>query len=235
MFDGCTSLKKTPALPAMQLDKYCYQQMFRGCTSLEEAPELPATELAEGCYWSMFQECSSLENAPELPAEQLAYACYADMFALCTSLTKAPELPAKELFYGCYYEMFYGCTSLKEAPELPATDLVEECYSGMFNECSNLNGIKVAFTDWGEDFSATAGWVAGVGAEGTFECPEGLAIQYGDSYIPNGWSVNGVAPAAVKSYAAPATKSISHSLRKTLAPKTLEIQNRLAEPGMIML
>ena len=183
----------------------------------------------------MFQECSSLESAPELPAEQLYNACYVDMFAFCTSLTKAPELPAKELFYGCYSEMFWGCSSLKEAPELPATDLALECYSGMFYGCSSLTDIKVAFTDWREDIDATTGWVEGVGAEGTFECPEGLAIQYGDSYIPNGWSVNGVAPAAVKSYAAPATKSISHSIRKTLAPKNPEIQGRLVEHEMITL
>ncbi|MCQ2176760.1 MAG: hypothetical protein MJY41_02335, partial [Bacteroidales bacterium] len=110
--------------------------------------------------------------------------------------TKAPELPATELVYGCYYEMFYGC--------------------------SKLNDIKVAFTDWSEDIEATVDWVAGVGTEGTFECPENLAVQYGNSFIPAGWSVNSASPVGTKSFAATAaSKSISASQRKPLAPKTL--------------
>ena len=133
--------------------------------------------------------------------------CFNTLFSDCASLTSAPELPAKELFYGCYYEMFYGCSSLTD--------------------------IKVAFTDWREDIDATTGWVEGVGAEGTFECPEGLEVKYGDDFIPTGWSVNGVAPATTRSFAAPTTKSVSRGLRKAFAPKTLGIQNRLAEPGMI--
>ena len=90
----------------------------------------------------------------------------------------------------------------------------------MFYGCSKLNDIKVAFTDWSEDIEATVDWVAGVGAEGSFECPEGLEVKYGPHYIPTGWSVNGTAPVATKSFAAPAaSKSISGSQRKPLAPK----------------
>ena len=57
MFWGCTSLKKTPALPSMNLHTECYQGMFKGCTSLTEVPEsLPATKLYGSCYASKFKE-----------------------------------------------------------------------------------------------------------------------------------------------------------------------------------
>ena len=89
--------------------------------------------------------------------------------------------------------------------------------------------------DWEGDENATCGWVYGVAETGNFECPEGLAVQYGDSYIPNGWSVNGVAPAATESFAASATKSAGDIHLKPLAPKTLDIQDRLIEHEMIRL
>ena len=92
----------------------------------------------------------------------------------------------------------------------------------------------VGFEDWGNG-SATAGWVAGVGTEGAFECPESLAVKYGEGCIPTGWSVNGAAPVATKSFAAPATKSISGSLRKSLAPKTLKIQDSPVRHELIAL
>lgn len=59
-FDGCTSLKKGPELPATTLGETCYRNMFRGCSSLEVAPYLPVTKLAKGCYQQMFQNCTSL-------------------------------------------------------------------------------------------------------------------------------------------------------------------------------
>ena len=132
--------------------------------------------------------------------------------------------------------MFWECTSLKEAPELPATDLAGECYSSMFYGCSSLNEIKVAFTDWHKDIDATAGWVAGVGSIGTFECPESLEVKYGEGCIPTGWSVNGAVPAAAKSLAVPASCSsvekpaigAKHARRAMLKPE-------LAGPEMISL
>ena len=162
--------------------------LFYVCTSLVAAPELPATQLADYCYCEMFQGCTSLVNAPEFHATQLAYSCCSDMFNGCTSLVAAPELPATQLANSCYLEMFIGCTSLVAAPELPATQLVDNCYSSMFEGCSSLNFVRVAFADWGDDFTDT--WLDGVAAEGTFTCPAGLDTTTRDaSHVPADWTV----------------------------------------------
>ena len=203
MFLSCSSLKEAPVLPATKLAEYCYSHMFYICTSLEKTPKLPANKLAEGCYSGMFCGCESLEDAPALPATELADYCYYGMFTDCVSLTKIPSsLPATVLADYCYTYMFSGCESLEEAPELPAQVLAEGCYESMFEYCPNLNFLKVGFDDWREDIGATAGWVVGVGvgSEGTFQCPDGLEVKYGVDYVPAGWSVNGVTPAAANSY-----------------------------------
>ena len=194
MFFDCTGLKSAPALPATELKEDCYMEMFRGCTALTSAPELPATELAGWCYAFMFMD-TGLTEAPELPAENLADWCYCRMFQN-TSLTKAPELPATTLYNGCYYNMFAGCKSLTKAPELPATTLCNGCYTEMFNGCTSLKSIKVGFTEWyqknvndEEDYDATDGWLAGVGTDGVFICPDALdKTQTGANYIPTDWT-----------------------------------------------
>ena len=109
------------------------------------------------------------------------------MFAGCTSLIQAPELLATKLSEYCYASMFAGCTSLTQAPELPATELADGCYEYMFNYCENLQQIKVGFTSWLD--SATTEWVYRVASEGTFNCPQQLQLKYGDSNIPEGWTV----------------------------------------------
>ena len=199
MFTICESLEEAPEiLPATTLAEKCYYMMFAGCSALKEAPELSATSLASECCYSMFSDCYALKEAPELQAEALAKGCFYLMFMNCNSLKVAPELPATELADECYAGMFMGCTELESAPYLPATALAPGCYDSMFAFCGNLKYIKVAFDDWG-DGTYTPDWVAGVGAEGNFECPEGLEIKYGDNNIPAGWSVNGAVPVATKS------------------------------------
>ncbi|MEE3482725.1 MAG: leucine-rich repeat protein [Bacteroidales bacterium] len=194
MFEGCTSLTQAPELPATTLAEGCYQSMFSGCTSLTQAPELPATTLPttsnveNGCYSFMFEFCTSLTQAPELPATTLAEGCYTGMFYACTSLTQAPKLPATTLADLCYFEMFSGCTSLSQAPELPATTLAEGCYYEMFSGCTSLSEIKVPFDDWNHG-DYTAEWVIDVAPTGTFICPKDLPLEYGDSRIPEGWTV----------------------------------------------
>ena len=213
MFSRCAGLTKAPELPATQLERYCYSIMFDSCIGLKEIPALPATNLAEGCYNGMFQECTGLTQVPVLPATKLAKSCYAEMFSGCTglvealglpameldescytkmfkgctSLTKAPELPAMELKGKCYDGMFSGCRSLREAPALPATDLDGECYFQMFENCSLLSLIKVSFTEWKKKYHLN--WVRKVSSYGTFICPEELALEYGPSRIPDGWTV----------------------------------------------
>ena len=216
LFSGCTSLTQAPELPATTLAYSCYSSMFSGCTSLTKAPELPATTLTGNCYGSMFSGCTSLTQAPELPATTLAYGCYRSMFSGCTSLTQAPELPATTLAISCYEYMFYGCTSLTKAPELPATTLVVTCYLSMFSDCvsltsadlsfeqyvgersccndmfrgcTNLSEIKVSFEEWGDGDLENPSWVKNVAPTGTFICPKDLPLEYGDSRIPEGWTV----------------------------------------------
>ncbi len=214
MFWGCHSLIQAPELPATNLADGCYEEMFWGCVSLAQAPELPATTLAESCYWGMFCSCTSLTQAPELPATTLTVDCYMYMFSGCTNLTQAPELPATtltELCYfgmfsdckrltqapelpamnlaeGCYGDMFLNCQSLTQAPELPAIDLAEGCYDGMFQNCKNLQKIKVGFDSW-YNGEGTDSWVENVAPTGIFHCSEKLSLEYGVSYIPEGWNV----------------------------------------------
>ena len=187
MFLGCTRLMYAPALPATTLAADCYFTMFMN-TDLITAPTLPATTLASRCYYRMFEGCTRPSfTAPALPATTLATECYYGMFQGCTSLATAPELPATTLTESCYRDMFYGCTSLTTAPELPATTLTTSCYDSMFRNCSSLQSITVAFTSW--NITNTNNWVNGVAASGTFNCPDGLNIQHGNSHIPNGWRV----------------------------------------------
>ncbi len=187
MFDSCTSLKEIPALPATNLAGGCYNGMFQKCTSLTKVPVLPATKLAKSCYAKMFFGCTGLVEVLGLPAMELDESCYLEMFKGCTSLTKAPELPATELKGKCYEGMFSGCYSLQEAPALPATDLDGECYFQMFENCSLLSLIKVSFTEWKKKYHLD--WVRRVSPFGTFICPEELALEYGPSRIPDGWTV----------------------------------------------
>ena len=196
MFSSCTSLTQAPELPATTLpttsnvENGCYSYMFKFCISLTQAPELPATTLAEGCYTGMFYGCTSLTQAPKLPATTLSDFCYFEMFSGCTSLTQAPELPATTLTDFCYDRMFFGCTSLTQAPELPAKEFLGKySYSGMFSGCTSLSKINVSFATWSDYYSNTDGWVKDVAPTGTFICPKDLPLEYGDSRIPEGWTV----------------------------------------------
>ena len=141
MFQGCTGLIQSPALPATTLTNDCYHSMFRDCTSLTQAPALPATTLSPSCYDGMFRGCTSLIQSPALPATTLADYCYNQMFSGCTSLAQSPALPATTLASYCYYHMFGGCTSLTQAPALPATTLANDCYHNMFRNCASLTQV----------------------------------------------------------------------------------------------
>ena len=144
---------------------------------------------AGDCFHSLFEGCTSLTQAPELPATTLAEGCYQYMFFGCTSLTEAPELPATTLAEYCYLGMFRGCTSLTQAPKLPATTLLEGCYAYMFSGCTSLSEINVSFEDWDYYGMGTVFWVTNVAPTGTFICPKALPLEYGESRIPEGWTV----------------------------------------------
>ena len=170
----------------------CYYNIFQGCTSLKTAPELPATTLSEGCYKSMFDNCTSLVQAPELPATTLAQACYERMFYNCTSLTQAPELPATTLAVGCYSDMFNNCSSLVQASELPATTLQFNCYSNMFRGCSELNYVKAMFITNQRLDTYLQQWLKNVSPTGTFVKNKDATWSNTDAGIPTGWTVQTV-------------------------------------------
>ncbi len=56
----------------------------------------------------------------------------------------------------------------------------------MFSNCTNLSEISVAFNVWDDN---TFWWVKDVAPTGTFICPKTLPLEYGDSKIPEGWTV----------------------------------------------
>ena len=58
---------------------------------------------------------------------------------------------------------------------------------GVFSGMVNLEKIHVIFENW--DSEMTKKWVSNVAPKGTFICPENLETIFGDSYIPEGWTV----------------------------------------------
>ena len=71
LFWYCTSLTKSPVLPATTLADHCYSNMFQG-TSLTKAPELPATTLVSNCYSNMFSGCQSLKEVRIAATDMMA-------------------------------------------------------------------------------------------------------------------------------------------------------------------
>lgn len=92
MFQGCTSLIKTPKTVGSSAmtwsGQYCFSNMFSYCTSLTTPSStlLPALNLGTQCYWYMFEGCSGLATAPDLLAPNTASQCYQGMFKNCSSL-----------------------------------------------------------------------------------------------------------------------------------------------------
>lgn len=149
MFDCCKSLEEVQdvlfAEETVVFPDMC-QGMFKGCTSLKKAPELPSMNLNANCYSNMFFGCTSLTDVPEsLPAMTLYERCYDSMFSGCTSLTKAPKLPAETLVNGCCNYMFRDCTSLNEIwLYTKETDsvIIRDGIGGMFDGCPS-SGVKI--------------------------------------------------------------------------------------------
>lgn len=87
MFDECINLHILNCnLNATVLTKYCYDAMFEECSNLEATPALPAIVLTDSCYEYMFSG-TAISKSPYLPAETLANRCYFQMFYECSLLT----------------------------------------------------------------------------------------------------------------------------------------------------
>lgn len=129
----------------------------------------------ESSLVSTFANNSGLESIvnPEtfLPYTNVSDSCYVSLFSGCTSLTNSPTLPATTLTYDCYTMMFYGCSNLNHIKMLA-------------KEAKSKSGISIEIEDCLYD------WVNGVSPTGTFiKNPDATWEVYGDSGIPNGWTV----------------------------------------------
>ena len=72
---------------------------------------------------------------------------------------------------------------------LPATKLRRNCYAQMFSGCTNFNYVKCLATDISAS-GCTSNWLKGTKGRGTFVKAKGFnGWTYGDSGIPNNWSV----------------------------------------------
>lgn len=142
MFNGCTSLTSTPALPATTVVNSCYENMFKDCTSLTTAPSIAATSCGGRSFYGMFQGCTSLVNVTTLLPTTIGAESYRNMFYGCTSLVNAPTIMATECSgQYSFASMFEGCTNLTNVPNLHLTSLVSGSrYScqNMFKNCTSL-------------------------------------------------------------------------------------------------
>lgn len=210
MFEGCTSLGKTPAFPATTLALSCYHHMFYGCSNLVIVSDLLCKTLQSRCYSHMFAYCTSLKNPPIIDAAYLDTYCCSWMFSGCTSLTTAPQLRLVQLKQNCYQgmfenctslvtppelspsiadscfnSMFAGCTALTTAPDLIANSIAQYSYDHMFRGCTNLNYIKMLATKGDSPHN----WVNGVATSGTFVKAAEAEWPVGIHGIPEGWEV----------------------------------------------
>ena len=182
--------------------KWCYASMFEGCTSLKRTPDLNATELSEGCYYRMFKDCTSLTYASPLPSTELITITDQPLTgSIQPAITGEPIKYKKEQ---CYRGMFSGCTSLKDGPALPARHVDDAVYADMFNGCSQLKYINavLSFTSSelpisgdtpsvsGEQLPRpTTDWVLGVTGEGVFVKGTHTNLVRGKNGIPEKWVV----------------------------------------------
>ena len=84
-----TTVPTLSSIDTKYYSQFSYAYMFQGCTSLSTVPKdlLPAMDLERECYEGMFAYCSNLTAAPDLPASTLATKCYAEMFKGCSKLS----------------------------------------------------------------------------------------------------------------------------------------------------
>ena len=114
------------------------------------------------------------------------------LFSGSTTLvtTKNLILPFATLAPNCYQYMFNGCTNLTEAPELPANELPASCYAYMFYGCTRIKEITMLASNIST--TSLTSWVYNVASNGTFYKHPDLSVDtigYGDSGIPEGWTV----------------------------------------------
>jgi len=207
MFESCYSLTTAPELPSDETEYECYCEMFYQCSGMTTGPsEILASTIVSGACEAMFGECYSLVTAPEMNyvTEVQDFGCRF-MFFMCHNLEVAPPvLGAPTVSRFAYYEMFDDCKKLEVAPVIMATGFPESEYeqgqfSRMFDGCSSLRYIKSGLITyqgcgttgeyWHIADCSTQDWVRGVAANGTFVKNRRFTANFGDSWIPEGWTV----------------------------------------------
>ena len=158
MFQGCTSLKAAPELPANgTIGTQGYFGMFDGCTAMVTPPTRLAVSPSGNStahFQQMFQNCTSLLYSPALTASEVKQNGCRSMFNGCTSLLEAPEeLSATIIGNNAYYCMFKGCSSLAKVPaSLPATTASQSAYYQMFMNCAKLESAPVISAETLNDY-----------------------------------------------------------------------------------
>ena len=199
MFEGCSSILRSANLNSAQtVSKHCFEAMYKNCILMRTAEDdaLPASDLEDYCYHEMYSGCSSITYHPNMSNVQTMapYSC-AEMFSGCTFLsechldfkvsritngnslgpwnssTQMAECCCEWMYLGCgsavlssfhktvdpatiettmnlapwcYHGMFAGCTAMTVPPTLPATTLYEGCYMCMFGSLQGGSGILTA-------------------------------------------------------------------------------------------
>ncbi|GEM_PF-2129982 len=151
---------------------------------------MTGTLKAKGSVMSLLDPTWYHDGAPSIDYNDALHGLFED----CTSLIgPAPELPALTGEARCYYAMFKGCTGLTRADiGLTSLSAASEC-ACMFQGCTSLKAVFVHFSAWNDADLATADWMDGVAAKGSFRAPSALPVVNDASHIPTGWGSMAVA------------------------------------------
>ena len=86
-FSSCSGLTSMENLVLPNNTKdHCFSWFAQHCTSLTKTPELPATTLATGCYRAMFRN-TAITDSPIIPDATVSNECCRGMFDSCSALT----------------------------------------------------------------------------------------------------------------------------------------------------
>lgn len=131
--------------------------------------------------------------------DQVGPAYYEKAFEKCLGLKSIPSkfLPSGFVTPQAYCEMFSGCKNLETMGEnaIMATNIstAESC-AAMFKDCIKLNKIYTNFMNWGFEgigqYDSTFYWVDNVAKTGDFYCLANTEEKYGESNIPEGWTLH---------------------------------------------
>lgn len=185
------------------LARGCYAQMFYKCIALDAPMALPAMELEPYCYQYMYSGCEGFTDISSfvLPATELKAYCYHAMFSNCTNIEKGmAQLAADAVAKGAYMDMFTNDEKLPSTPMLLFTQVDENSCAGMFDGCRELDTINVPFYIYEEatlPTDAFRGWSRNVKwygtPKGTFNCEPTSENEWPGGMNGNPWKATALA------------------------------------------